>query len=138
VNVYVDTSVMLRIVLREGGALSTLRDFDQFVSSELTVTEGARAIDRLRLQGALTTEEAFARAAAIGQWLESVDLVLLRTPILERAAHPLPTPLGTLDAIHLATALTWRDRTASPLVMATHDGALAIAAGAFGFEVIGA
>ena len=70
-------------------------------------------------------------------WLEAVDLVLLQRPILARASEPFPTPLGTLDAVHLATALVWRDRMRQELVMATHDGGLAIAARAFGIQVLG-
>jgi hypothetical protein len=57
--------------------------------------------------------------------------------VLERASQPLPTSLGTLDAIHLATALLWRDRLPEELVMATHDRALATAARACGFLVLG-
>jgi hypothetical protein len=34
------------------------------------------------------------------------------------AAQPMPTELGTLDAIHLATALLWRDTASEPLTMA--------------------
>jgi hypothetical protein len=64
--------------------------------------------------------------------------VLLRQPVLARAAEPLPVALGTLDALHLATALTWRDRMQQPLVIVTHDSALALAARSFGFEVMGA
>lgn len=70
--------------------------------------------------------------------LEAGDLVLLRRRILARACEPLPTPLGTLDALHLATALTWREQSDQPLVMATHDGGLASAARAFDFTVLGA
>ena len=50
----------------------------------------------------------------------------------------MPTELGTLDAIHLATALLWREAYGRDLVMATHDSALAIAARASGIEAIGA
>jgi hypothetical protein len=38
---------------------------------------------------------------------------------------------------HLATALLWRERGGSELVMATHDQALATAARASGFSVVG-
>jgi hypothetical protein len=60
--------------------------------------------------------------------------VLLQPPILARASEPFPMSLGTLD---LATALVWRERMCQPLVMATHDAALALGARAFGFEVLG-
>jgi hypothetical protein len=49
----------------------------------------------------------------------------------------LPTPLGTLDALHLATALIWRDRMGSLPTLATHDATLGLAARTFGFDVRG-
>ena len=136
-TVYLDTSALLRLVLREPGALDDLRFSDALVSSELIIVESARTLDRLRLQGSLTVEEAAERRRAVTEWLEAIDLVLLRSPVLNRAAEPLPTPLGTLDAIHLATALTWRDRMGPLPMLATHDGALGLAARTFGFEVRG-
>jgi predicted nucleic acid-binding protein len=134
---YIDTSALLRVVLREPGALVDLRSYDGLVSSELTAVESARTIDRLRLQGSLTTDEAAIRQRAISEWLEAVDLVLLRPPVLSRASEPMPMPLGTLDAVHLATALIWRDRMGALSTMATHDAALGSAARTFGFDVRG-
>jgi hypothetical protein len=49
----------------------------------------------------------------------------------------MPTELGTLDAIHLATALLWQERANTEPVMATHDAALGTAARAFGLRVVG-
>ncbi len=134
---YVDASALLRVVLRETGSAVDLRAFGQLVSSELLGVETLRTIDRLRLTGALSTAEAETRAAKVRDWLDAVDLLLLRGPILSRACDPLPVPLGTLDAIHLVTALAWRDRLEGPLVVATHDTALGLAARAYGFEVVG-
>jgi len=134
---YVDTSALMRIVLREPGALEELRACDRLVSSELIVVESARTLDRLRLLGSLTTEEAAARLRAVHEWLEAIDLVLLQTPVLSRASEPMPIPLGTLDALHLATALIWRDRVGPLATIATHDTALGLAARAFGFDVHG-
>ena len=133
---YIDTSALLRIVLREPGALD-LRSYDALVSSELIAVESPRTIDRLRLQGSLTADEAAARVRTVNDWLEAIDLVLLRPPVLSRASEPMPMPLGTLDALHLATALIWRDRMGPLPIMATHDTALGLAAQAFGFEVRG-
>lgn len=134
---YLDTSALLRLVLREPGALEDLRSYDALVSSELIAVEAARTIDRLRLQGELTLEEAAARVRAVTEWLDAIDLVLVRAPVLRRASEPLPTPLGTLDAIHLATALIWRERMGALPTMATHDTALGLAARTFGFDVRG-
>jgi len=134
---YLDTSALLRLVLRESGALEEVRAWDGLVSSELLAVESLRTINRLRLQGDLSVEEAASRRDTVTQWLEAVDLVLLQRPILARASEPLPTPLGTLDALHLATALVWQDRMRQALVMATHDRDLALAARSFGLDVRG-
>jgi uncharacterized protein len=134
---YLDTSALLRLVLGEPGALTGLLRAEALVSSELLAVESLRTIDRLRLLGSLSAEEASSRRATVNEWLEAVDLVLLQRPVLARASEPLPTPLGTLDALHLATALVWRERTQQPLVVATHDRDLALAARSFGFEVLG-
>ena len=134
---YIDTSALLRILLREPGSVDDLRSYDALVSSELIVVESARTIDRLRLQGSLTADEAVVRQRSVNEWLEAIDLVLLRPPVLSRASEPMPMPLGTLDALHLATALIWRDRMGGLATMATHDTGLGLAARAFGFEVRG-
>jgi predicted nucleic acid-binding protein len=137
VTAYLDTSALLRLVLREPGALEELRSSDALVSSELIAVESSRTMDRLRLQGSLTTAEAADRVKALGEWLEAIDLVLLRPPVLSRASDPLPVQLGTLDTIHLATALIWRERIGALPVVATHDASLALAARSFGFDVLG-
>jgi predicted nucleic acid-binding protein len=134
---YIDTSALLRIVLREPGAVGDLQTYDGLVASELIAVESARTIDRLRNLGVLTMEEATERIGMVNEWLEAVDLVLLRPPVLTRASEPMPMPLGTLDAIHLATALIWRDRLGPLPQMVTHDAALGAAARAFGFDVRG-
>ena len=136
-TLYIDTSALLRLVLRESGALDEVRSSDHLVSSELIAVESYRTLDRLRLRGSLTHEEAAVRRQVVTEWLEAIDLVLLRPAVLSRASEPLPTPLGTLDAVHLATALIWRDRVGLLPIIATHEIALGLAARAFGFEVRG-
>lgn len=138
-TVYLDTSVLLGFVLGEAGGLplGDVRRADALISSELLAVESRRTLDRLRVLGTLSHDEAAERLSITAAWLDAVDLVLLRPPILSRASEPLPTALGTLDALHLATALVWRDRMNQPLTMATYDAALGQAARAFGFEVLG-
>jgi hypothetical protein len=66
-----------------------------------------------------------------------MEIIEIGRSVLARAAQPLPTTLGTLDAIHLASALLWTERFDRTLVMATHDAALALAARASGLTVVG-
>jgi hypothetical protein len=49
----------------------------------------------------------------------------------------MPTEVGTLDAIHLATALLWKEMSHVDLTVATHDNALGLAARAHGLPVVG-
>ena len=75
--------------------------------------------------------------ATIFDLIASLEVVDIDSTVLDRASQPMPTELGTLDAIHLATALLWKEMTRENLVMATHDGALALAAEAHGLPVVG-
>lgn len=134
---YLDSSVALRLVLGEEGRLGEFRRITRGVSSLLLKVECLRTIDRLRLSGRIPADEVVPRMEATHRFLEAVDLVEPGREVLERAAQSFPIPLGTLDAIHLATAILWRELEGEPLVMATHDTALAMAARASGFTVIG-
>jgi uncharacterized protein len=134
---YVDTSVLLRVALGQADALPEWRQVDRGVTSALTRVEGLRTLDRLRLRARLADAEVARRRAIILQLLDSLELVEVDFLVLDRAAQPQPTELGTLDAIHLATALLWRETMGAQLVMATHDVALATAAQAHGFRVLG-
>lgn len=135
--VYLDASVVLRLVLGEAGALSGRNRFEGAVASALTEVECLRTLDRLATQGLLTSDEVADRRMAAYQLLEEVDLLDVSPVILRRAGEPFSTPLGTLDAIHLATALHWREAAQAELTLATHDKALATAARASGLVVVG-
>lgn len=134
---YVDASVLLRVALGQPDALPEWRQVDQGVSSALVMTECLRTLDRLRLRAALPDAEVATRRAGIFALLASLEIVDVNSVVLDRAAQPMPTELGTLDAIHLATALLWKDLTHADLVMATHDTALALGAQAYGLRVVG-
>ena len=134
---YVDSSVLLRKVLRQSGSLEEWTVIQTGVASALVETECLRTLDRLRLRANLSDRDLSRRRAAVFRLLESMELVEVTAPVLARAAQPLPTELGTLDAIHLATALLWSERIGAGLVMATHDVALGTAARACGLRVVG-
>jgi predicted nucleic acid-binding protein len=137
VNAYVDASVLLRLILGQPDVLPEWREITRAVTSALTEVESLRTLDRLTLSGALRTSDAPARRAAVYDLLDGIEMVDISRPVLARASQPLPTPLGTLDAIHLSTALLWRDQGEESLTVATHDNALAVAARAMGFHVAG-
>jgi hypothetical protein len=135
-NVYVDSSVLLRVILGESHQLSSWPRIEVAVSSELIRLECLRTIDRARIQFQLADEAVSRHRADALELIESINLIPLAAPVLERAADPYPTSIGSLDALHLASALLIRDQH-DGLVFATHDRALGIAARAMGFAVEG-
>jgi predicted nucleic acid-binding protein len=134
---YIDASVLLRVALGQPDALPAWSQIQQGVSSALVATECFRTLDRLRLRVSLADAELSKRRATIFELIASLEVVEIDSTVLDRASQPMPTELGTLDAIHLATALLWKQMTREPLVMATHDGALALAAEAHGLPGVG-
>ena len=134
---YLDTSVVVRKLQREAGSLKEWGQWKRAFSSELLRVEVLRAVDRARLRGALTDNEVadvVVRARAI---LDGLDLLQLSPSILNRAAQSFLTPLGTLDALHLATAVRLADSTGIELTFLTHDAELGTAARTMNFVVEG-
>jgi predicted nucleic acid-binding protein len=134
---YVDASVLLRVALEQPTALAEWRQIERGISSALVRVESLRTLDRLRLRAGLGDEEIAARRALVMALVASLDLVDIDAIVLDRAAQPMPTQLGTLDAIHLATALLWKETQGIDPTMATHDETLALAAQAHGLKVVG-
>ena len=134
---YLDSSVILRVVLGQPAPLAEWKAVLHGVTSGLAEVECLRTMDRLRLLGALTAEESASGREAIYRIMEALEVVELSSAVMRRAAQPMPTPLGTLDAIHLATADLWREGRGKHPIVATHDRALALAARASGFRVLG-
>jgi predicted nucleic acid-binding protein len=136
VNVYVDSSVILRVVLGEPGALPAWRRIERAISSQLVRLECLRTIDRARIRLSLDDADVAEQRTAVLEVLEGFDIVPIDAAVLNRASDPFPTTLGSLDAVHLASALQARARFPD-LRLATHDRELATAARAVGFKVLG-
>lgn len=134
-KVFLDTSVVLRILLDQPRAFSATGQWEVAVSSELLRVEVMRVFDRLRLKGLLTDVDVAERLALFYRMAGTFQYVPIRPEILVRASSPFRTPVGTLDAIHLATALLWIEENGEPLTFLTHDAELALAARASGLEV---
>ena len=136
---YLDSSVVLRAVLAEPHGLAEWRRISRPVSSAITEVECLRTLDRGLARGQLDAATVAERRAAVYELLRRTEIIELSPPVLARAGASFPTPLGTLDALHLATALLWRERSPADadLEFATHDTGLAVAARACGLRVIG-
>ena len=132
---YIDASVLVRVIQGARGALAAWKDIDP-VSSVLIRVECLRVIDRARARGNGTDLEIAGHRSAVHEALAAFSLAPITESILIRAADPFQTGLGTLDEIHLATALQLREEFPA-LEFATHDTGLALAARSVGFAVHG-
>jgi predicted nucleic acid-binding protein len=133
---YLDSSVVLRVVLGEQGRLSQWSRLSDPVSSEITRVECLRVLDRLRLAAGMDDRELARRRVTLLKLLAGFETIRINRDVLDRAASPFPTQLRTLDALHLASALLMWGRYPE-LRFATHDSDLGLAAAAQGLHIIG-
>lgn len=131
---YLDSSVLLRRLLRQPDALSGLSRWD-LVASELLEVEVRRTLHRYCAAQLFSEQDLALRTAELQALLAAVDQVPLSKAILNRAAGPLGGALGTLDAIHLVTAMLWSEYNGADIAFLTHDRQLANAARACGLTV---
>ena len=136
-RVYVDTSVTLRVLFREPDPLPEWGQWTEAYASRLWHTEALRALERLRLMAAIDDELVVQHRVDIELIYSVLHIIPLTDRILIRAGESFPTVVGTLDAIHLATAIQIRDTVGLDAFL-THDTQLATAAAASGFTVQGA
>lgn len=135
-TVYLDTSVPLRVLFHEPNPLALWAKWDKAYSSSLWRVEALRTVDRLRLSGDLSDREVADLVRDIRIIHETLAIQPLNDSILERASESFPTVVGTLDALHLSTALATREFEKLDLFL-THDFQLGTAARSVGFEVLG-
>ena len=130
---YLDTSAVLRAVLERGTTPAVeqqIGDAKYLVTSRLALVESARALLRLRLDGAAEPVIADAEREIDSVWARCTIWELTRE-VTELASHIAPLqPLRTLDALHLATYLLARRTFGDELSLLSADRRLLEAAGA--------
>ncbi|MBA4179535.1 MAG: hypothetical protein C0506_03005 [Anaerolinea sp.] len=133
---YVDSSVLVAHVLTGAPWLAHLPSADTVTCSELMAVEVARTIDRLTHEGRLAgdaLDAALRRASAL---LGMVELIPVEAAVLDAARQSFGAPVKTLDAIHIASALTAQLRLGESLTFVTMDRQQARGAEAAGLGVL--
>lgn len=128
---YVETSAVLRAVLESGvspDVEARLGSARVCITSRLSIVESARALHRLRREGAVS-ETALADAARdLDRLWARCDVWEITREVCALAANVAPAhPLLSPDGIHLATFLTARRRLGD-VVLLTADRRLEAAA----------
>lgn len=134
--VYLDTSVVLRVLFHEPNPVKVWGRWDSAYSSSLWRVEALRTVDRLRLSGSLSDADVANLIGDIRIVDETLSVHRLDDAIIQRASESFPTVVGTLDALHLATALKIREIQEIDAFL-THDLQLGTAARSVGFDVVG-
>ena len=133
-NVYLDSTVVLRQLLGTGKSWGGWGKWGKAFGSMLLRTECNQMANRMRSSGKIDD----AQRARLGTWIETVCSSITQIPVTEgvlrRAADPLPTDPGLLRSIHLATMLELQAAHDVTCAIATDDEILLRAAESLGFE----
>jgi predicted nucleic acid-binding protein len=127
---YADTSALVKLVVREAesealeAALERWRDV---ATSAITAIELARAVARARTESSAVVADEWTVLGVLAATAE----IPLSDDIRAAASTLVPVELRTLDAIHLASALTLGDQ---PVTLLTYDARLQRAATTHGLD----
>lgn len=128
---YLDASAIVKLIVPEEESpalLALLGEFDGLVSSALAAVE----VHRVVLRGLRATPDAAILQRA-RQVLAGIHLLRLDQEVLNAAAELRPETLRTLDALHLASAMTLEGDLTAFIV---YDDRLAAAARQAGLQVL--
>lgn len=138
-KLYAESSAPLAWLLQQEHCelvADTLAQAELVVASDLTLIECDRVMIRAVVLNQLQESDAIDRQARLNAVSERWTLLTLSEDIIERARRRFPAePVRTLDAIHLASAMTAR-RAVPDLAMLSLDGRVRQAAGGLGFLLV--
>jgi uncharacterized protein len=124
--IYLDTSVVLAALFNEH-----IRPPQSFWAADMFSSRLLQYEVSVRLNAVSRPPQAVALAK---RFFETVNFISLARPVLERVLLPFPVQVRTLDAIHLATAISLVDQGLD-LQLATYDKRLSVAAQACGVKL---
>ncbi len=104
---YLDSSVVLRYILKGENSIQHALACDKVVSSEVLEIECKRVMHRYRMQNELDDHTFVVAAQRLEDLLQGVALIKLSEPIKRRAMGAFPVIIKTLDALHVATAIVY-------------------------------
>jgi predicted nucleic acid-binding protein len=134
---YIDSSVLLRILLDEEGKLEEFKKIELGISSVLLKIECLRTLDRLRFENQYNDDEYMESRSLFLSAFKKISFIKLSNSIVESSCRPWGVPVKSLDSIHLASALQWKQSEEKNLVFLTHDRRLGNVAKSNGLDVSG-
>ena len=137
---YIDSSVVLRFLLLNDPEFTRVKDYERAGSSELLLIECSRVLERYRMEALLDDTQLAEVRESMLRLIDGLYIIEMSASIKRRAAEAFPTVVGTLDALHLATALLWREEIrgemeAEQLSVLTYDRQMETCARALGLAL---
>jgi predicted nucleic acid-binding protein len=140
VILYLDTSALVKLYVRETGSVRTrnwLKQADAAATSVVAYAEARAAFARLHRSAHTSLRRHRQRVAQLNADWESYMRIDLTASVLRLAGETAETyELRGFDAIHLASALWLRDRTGIPCTFAVYDQRLLDGAARAGLSVL--
>lgn len=133
---YIDSSAVLRIILNTKGSFGGFNRYSKIGSSELLLIECNRVLDRYRMENILNDEQIAIVKENLKNFTDGMYIIEMTEAVKSRASGAFPSIIGTLDAIHLATAILWQEGN-QQLTVISHDRQMNICARALGFIICG-
>jgi uncharacterized protein len=123
--IYLDTSALVKTYVHEYGSnqvISFINSADVIGTSKICKAEMAAALAMAERRGALTLDQAReAWEEFLADWRSIYKLTISDLIIDMAATIAWERKLRGYDAIHLATALSWKDALGEMVVLATYD-----------------
>lgn len=138
-TLYAESSAVLAWLLEQEHAKeirAALAEAERIIASDLTLIECDRVIVRAVALEELRESDAVERQARLNAVSARWTLLTIDDEIVERARRAYPgEPIRTLDAIHLASALTAK-KAVSDIAVLSLDGRVRRSAGLLGFRLV--
>lgn len=135
-NCYIDSSVLLRYLLTGDEEFQKVKDFKKIGSSELLFIECSRVLHRYRLESAISDYQLEEAVIHFTDIYNALHVFEMSSSVKKKSAESFPTIIGTLDAIHVSTAMLWAEQEGEPLVLFTYDEQMKICAHSMGIHTI--
>lgn len=138
-NLYADTSALIKKYVRESGSEQAVAYFDQYPiigTAALTQFEMASAMSKAMRLGWVEEPEILAAwQDFLSHWPAYVRLPISAGTVERAASMAWRHGLRAYDAVHLACALAWKDISGDEVIFACYDNNLLKAAQKEGLQV---
>ncbi len=102
---YVDSSVILRKLLRELDKVVSFANYERIFTSEITEIECMRALNRVKFEQQISEDELVERYQELNHRYRGFEIIKMNPDVLKRTKEAFPISVKTLDAIHLSSLL---------------------------------